>query len=457
MKPTGTMSTGRRHSLRWRLLILVSSASLLMLLISAGTTYRRAKHEIQELMDGQMTTVANLLLISVGHAGGNQNGLLDLEGRVAGGRPAKVPLEMRLSGVDGRIYAQSAKVPMVETAGREGFENITDVVSPWRRLTIVDAAQGRRVEVFASIDLRDKEAFEIAGKAVRPFFLAFPVLLLLIFAAVRSGLRPLEDMASEVASRSLDHLAPLSLPAVPLEAVPLAQAIDRLLERLVAARDNERRFTSDAAHELRSPLAAIRIQAQVARRSADLQQREQALVNVQSGLDRASRLVEQLLGLARLDPLAQLSQAAPVAPDAFFSELLADMRDQYPEADLVTEVSDCPIFQGDPALLGIVMRNLVDNAVRYGGGEIVLFARCVGEMVELGVADDGQGVVAHELTHLRERFYRSPSVQAISGSGLGLAIVERIAELHGARLLLSNRPGGGFEALLSGLRPPGRV
>lgn len=435
-------------SLRWRIVLLVSAAALISLTVAVAMTYRRAKHEIEELMDGQMMTVAHLSLVSLGDSGADMGVLLRLDSLQAGKNRAKVPLKLRLSDVEGLVFAQSASVPAMDLAKAEGFETIAGGGETWRRFTALDPNKTRRVEVFASIALRDKEALEIARKAVRPFFFAFPLLLLLIVAAVRSGLRPLEVMADEVSKRSLDHLDPLSLPRVPNEAKPLADAIDRLLERLLAARDNERRFTSDAAHELRTPLAAIRIQLQVARLSPEVSQREKALDNVQSGLDRASRLVEQMLGLARLDPLAALVQTTSMPAREFLSDALVDMRDVYPEADFLIESPPDLNLRGDVGLLRVALRNLVDNAVRYGGGTLTLFARTGQDSLELGVADQGPGVETHELAHLRERFYRSATVQSIAGSGLGLAIVERIAELHGATLELNNRTSGGFEAAL---------
>ncbi len=435
-------------SLRWRIVFLVSAAALISVTVAVAMTYRRAKHEIEELMDGQMMTVAHLSLVSLRDSGTDIGGGLRLDSLQTGKNRAKVPLTLRLSNVEGKVFAQSANVPVLDLAKEEGFETIEGASEAWRRLTVLDPNEARRVEVFASIGLRDKEALEIARKAVRPFFVAFPLLLLLIVAAVRSGLRPLETMADEVSKRSLDHLDPLSLPRVPNEAKPLADAIDRLLERLLAARDNERRFTSDAAHELRTPLAAIRIQLQVARLSPEVSQREKALGNVQTGLDRASRLVEQMLGLARLDPLATLAQTTSLPTREFLSDSLVEMRDVYPEADFLIESPADLKLHGDVGLLRVALRNLVDNAVRYGGGTITLFARTRENCLELGVADQGSGVAVEELAHLRERFFRGATVQSITGSGLGLAIVERIAELHEATLVLNNRTNGGFEAAL---------
>lgn len=445
-RKTGLLS---RLSLRWRLLLLISGAALLILMLAVQATSRQAKHEIQELMDGQMRMVAQLALHSARVALSSQPSSQPFGAHNIEAGPGKVLLELRLSNLDGRVHGQSAGVPEAAMSDSAGFNNLNVQGTSWRRMTQIAPVEGLRVEVFASIARRDKEAHEIASKTVQPLFIALPLLLLFVFAAVRHGLRPLEGMAHEVATRNFDHLAPLALPTVPHEARPLAEAIDRLLARLATARDNERRFTADAAHELRTPLAAIRVQAQVARMSTDQEQRERALVNVMSGLERSTRLVEQLLGLARLDPLARLPQPETINLGELLKTMVLELQDVHPLAELTAEVSGSDTaLKGDTELLRVAVRNLVDNAVRYGGGKIVVFVRRTDEALWLGVADGGSGVAAHELERLRERFYRSVSVQTLSGSGLGLAIVERIAELHGATLTLANRPAGGFEAAL---------
>ena len=443
----------RRPSLRWRLLALVSAAALLTLALAVSASYRRAKHEIQELMDGQMLTVAQLALLSARQAqtGADFSAFVAQLERGRAKAPIKVPLEVRLSRGDGQVHAQSAGAPATAANGAAGFADLVLPGGAWRRLTLFEAPEGARVEVFASVARRDKEAFEIAAKTVQPLFVAFPALLLFIFVAVRRGLQPLESMASEVSTRTFDNLAPVASSKVPREALPLAEAIDRLLARLAAARDNERRFTADAAHELRTPLAAIRVQAQVARMAPESEARERALSNVIAGLDRATRLVEQLLRLARLDPLARLPQTETVDFVTLLEGIFVELRDHYPQAELRLEISGSDSIPGDADLLRVALRNLVDNAVRYAdGAAVALFVRRdpEGDALLLGVSDDGPGVADNELTRLRERFYRSPTVQPLSGSGLGLAIVERIAELHGATLRLINRPEGGFEAAL---------
>jgi len=282
---------------------------------------------------------------------------------------------------------------------------------------------------------------------------------LLVYFSVRRSLRPLEELASAVAARSPDNLNVLAEPQTLREAQPLVAALNRLLTRLAATLDNERRFTADAAHELRTPLAAVKIQAQVALASTDAADHQHALRQVLAGADRATRLVEQLLRLARLDPLARLPQAQTLDLAQLAASIASDMQAQASarQQQLSVHAPSAAIqVQGDADLLGVALRNLVENALRYTppGGEIEIRIETSDQHPRLAVCDNGPGVNAEEAPRLLERFYRgqastNPQSNAADGSGLGLAIVQRIAELHGAQLSIENRTIGGLQASLT--------
>ncbi|MDX9706985.1 MAG: ATP-binding protein, partial [Azospira sp.] len=208
----------------------------------------------------------------------------------------------------------------------------------------------------------------------------------------------------------------------------------------------------DAAHELRTPLAALKIQAQVALATKAPEQQRHALAQVIAGADRATRLVEQLLRLARLDPLDRLTAVQAVDLGELADAVAGQTGDAAAARSMriVVQRPDSPLtVDGDPDLLGAALRNLVDNAIRYtpAGGSVIVGAGLEHGEAVLTVTDDGPGVPAEELPHLVERFYRGRDATA-EGSGLGLAIVRRIGELHGARLEVENRAGGGFIARL---------
>ena len=334
--------------------------------------------------------------------------------------------------------------------GALGYANVLQGDERWRSLILESADGVYRVQIAESIPKRDKEALEIASKTVQPMVFIFPLLLLAIYFSVRRGLKPLDDLASDVATRSSDNLTPLAGRGVPREAQPLVAAINRVLFRLGYSLDSERRFTADAAHELRTPLAAARIQAQVALLSPDAEKRNHALAQALAGLDRATRLVEQMLRLARLDPLAQLPQKQSINLVELAQRVAAGVQDAAPHARIALDLAENgPPVDGDPDLLEVALRNLLDNAIRYSpeGSEVTVVLRNDGDVSVLSVCDNGPGVAPEELPRLMERFYRGASVTA-EGSGLGLTIVSRIAELHGATLELDNRTGGGFEARL---------
>jgi two-component system sensor histidine kinase QseC len=270
-------------------------------------------------------------------------------------------------------------------------------------------------------------------------------------------MRPLDTLAHSVGARSKSNLEPIAAAAAPREVRPLLGALNGLFERLAVALEFERRFTADAAHELRTPLAAIKVQAQVCQAASDEAMRAHALAQVVCGVERATRLIEQLLRLARLDPLVGLTEAADFEPAVVLRDALDDVR---AAADARQQTIDLELaatparLHGDPDMLRLAVRNLLENAVRYSpqAGRIGVGITDTETNIRLWVRDSGAGVPDVELPHLSERFYRGRNTTQ-SGSGLGLAIVKRIAELHGAQLRLKNLPHGGFEAALEWPQP----
>jgi two-component system sensor histidine kinase QseC len=446
-------------SLRRRLLLLVSLATLLVWALAAASSYRQARHDVRELMDAQLAQSAALLLAQATHAAAY---LDDLAAEIASLRGAGegrngLMLEFVVARADGTVLARSPQGP-ARADGVPGYMDMTHAGERWRGLLLVTADGGHRILVAQSTRLRDEEAYEIAAKTVLPLVLFMPLLLGFIYFSVRRGLKPLDDLADEVAARSPENLQALPDARAPREARPLVGALNRLLRRLGGALENERRFTADAAHELRTPLAAVRVQAQVAQATQDAAERGHALAQVVAGTDRATRLVEQLLRLARLDPLARVPEPRPVDLAVLARDALAAARAGSPRgADIGGEIADPgPTVDGDSDLLGVALRNLIDNALRYTEAGVPVTVVAGSEHGEpfVAVRDAGAGVPPEELPKLIERFYRGRDSTA-EGSGLGLAIVRRIAELHGARLEVENLAGGGFSARLRWRQPRG--
>jgi two-component system sensor histidine kinase QseC len=275
------------------------------------------------------------------------------------------------------------------------------------------------------------------------------VLALLVWIAITRGLRPLARLGEQVAAREPANLAALDAGEAPAEVAPLADKLNKLFERVRSSMENEQRFTADAAHELRTPLAAIRAQAQVARASSADVERNHALDRVVLGCDRASHLVDQLLTLARIDAAPANRRFVPVDLRAVASAVIADLAPAAIENGIEIDLSEGAAAQiaGEPALVRILVSNLVDNAVRYSppGGKVRVDVATVAERPTLTVIDQGPGIPAEQRERVWQRFFRIPG-NAAEGSGLGLSIVERVAQLHGAAVTLADGENG------SGLR-----
>jgi len=447
----------RPRSLRWRLLAWVVLATVVIWVLAATLSYRQARLEVQELMDGQMAKTARLLLAQVhdkSHPLDDLTSRMDSLHGVKANR-SELILEFRIFHPGGEVVVATARAPDIPTDGPLGYADIEQRGRPWRSLTMETADGAYRVQVAHLFHSRNREALEIAVKTVLPLALLLPLLVIALYFSVRRGLKPLDALAADLAARSPENLAALAPADAPLETQPLLDALNSLLGRLDAALENERRFTADAAHELRTPLAALKVQAQVALATADPTQQRHALNQLIAGADRTTRLVEELLRLARLDPLVRLP--APTVVD--LGQLATAVVDQAAASVagrirlLSATLPATPVtVNGDRDLLAAALRNLVDNAIRHTpeGGTVSVEATDDDGDVLLAIRDNGPGVAEEELPRLVERFYRGRESVG-DGSGLGLAIVRRIAELHGAELEMKNAAGGGFVA---GLRWP---
>ena len=463
----------RLHSLRARLLLTVSIATLLVWGAAGVASYDQALHEADELMDGQLAQSAKLLMAQVLHEADE----LEAKGMSAAhpteitqnldydaSHPYEQHLEFRVLNRNGLLLLRSAQAPEMgaPTPDREiaTYRDIEHAGQPWRQLSLRSPDGDYLVQIAHPIQERERVGLEVASQVALPILLALPILALLVYFSVRSSLKPLEELAADVAARSPDNLEVLSEPQTLRETQPLVAALNRLLSRLAATLDNERRFTADAAHELRTPLAAVKVQAQVALASTDPTDHQHALRQVLAGADRATRLVEQLLRLARLDPLARLPQTHSLDLAASAASVVADMQAQADtkQQQLSFTTAAAPILiQGDADLLAVALRNLIENALRYtpAGGVIEVRADLAANLASkqplLVVRDSGPGVNAEEAPRLLERFYRgqaAANAEGSHGSGLGLAIVQRIAELHGAKLEIENHASGGLEVRL---------
>jgi two-component system OmpR family sensor kinase len=342
-----------------------------------------------------------------------------------------------------RIYLSRphSVLPNITTLG---FSTVTTSEGLWR----VYGAQAmtKVIQVAQPMRVRKEQAVDLALKTLRPFALLLPVLGFLIWIAVGRALQPLQRLTTLVKARRVDALDPLPNERLPDEVRPLVDALNDLLVRLGVALDRERAFMADAAHELRTPLTALHLQMGTLSRAANEAERNDAMEKLSAGMQRAIRLVEQMLSLARQEPRVEPTRApvplADIARDVV-AELvpLADAK----QIDLGISNSQPAVVMGDPDALRTLTRNLVDNAVRYtpAGGRVDVSVENGGDSGQtlLKIVDNGPGIPPEERSRVLDRFYRRPGTSP-PGSGLGMAIVKAIADTHGATLELDAGPDG---------------
>ena len=334
---------------------------------------------------------------------------------------------------------------------RDGFTDgrLRGDKESWRLVWLTSADKRYRVVVGQEWEYREDMTRDLALSSLLPWLVAMPFMLLLLLALVWFELRPLKRLTLTLHQRAPDDATPLPDTRLPKEVKPLVVALNGLFSRMAHLVQRERRFTSDAAHELRSPLAALRVQSEVIQLADDDEaMRKRAIQQLDSGIVRATRLVDQLLTLSRVEADDLRSEFQPVALAPLLQNLLAEHFPQAEQQNIALQFTSHaePVMNGHPLLLGLMVRNLLDNALRYSPSgstiDVQLNARAI------TVDDNGPGVSDEQLIRLGERFWRPPG-QAQTGSGLGLSIVKNIAQLHGVRLQFSQRASGGLRVTLS--------
>jgi two-component system OmpR family sensor kinase len=276
-----------------------------------------------------------------------------------------------------------------------------------------------------------------------PVLIVLPFLGLFGWWIVGRGLAPLSAVADTLARRDPTSLEPIATGGLPTEVRPLVDSLNGLLTRLGQAFDSQRRFAADAAHELRSPLTALMLQVGLAERAKTPEERATAFARVEQGVQRASRLVKQLLTMARLDPDAAERPSRPVDLSLVAASTIEELRPLAEARAIRLGIDSEPAWLlGQEDALQILLANLVDNAIRHtpeGGRIDVRVRRNVG--VVLSVADTGPGIALDERTRVFDRFFRGRDAPA-GGSGLGLAIVQQIAQMHGGSIELTEPENG---------------
>lgn len=435
----------RVRSLQGRVLALVTGMVAAVWAAAAVFTWLDARHELDELLDAHLAQAAALLVAQQAQELEEQE---DVQALVLHRYASRVVFQVFHEGRLSLKSANAPAAPLIASANPiEGFSSVQVGGTPWR----VFAARGAEADVQVFVGEAAASRTSILQAVLRgtlwPMLVALPLLALATWWAVARGLAPLRRTSDEIARRKPQDLRPIALEGVPAELAPMLQALDQLFARIDRLLTAERRFTADAAHELRTPIAGIRAQAQVAQAETDEALRQHALQGLLQGCDRAARLVDQLLTLARVESDTGIA-FEPVALGELVRQVVAEQapRALQKQQDLACEADAEGSVSGVPLLLSLLVRNLVDNAIRYSpeGARIdVRVGREAAAMV-LDVHDSGPGMSDQHLARLGERFFRVPGQDA-TGSGLGWSIVQQIAALHGADVSVRPSPLGGLD------------
>lgn len=442
-------------SVQSRLSITLSLAILIVALLAAVFAFISALNEAHEMQDESLRQVAVLFdrqHMTLRYPGDERIVGDDEESRIivqyladsakaSGNDDASIPLPFPVSLADG--------LSTLNIAG-ENF-----------RALVRTTSTGERIVVAQEADVREKEARESAWRSLLPFLILFPVLLLVVGDLVRKLFRPIATLSAEIDQRDQQALHPVDEQHLPNEIRPFVVAINRLLKRVAQAMEAQRRFIADAAHELRSPMTALSLQAERLNATAMSEEARQSFVPLAQGIERSRKLIEQLLDLAAAQSIAQRTETV-VSVHAIFRRVLEDLLPLAENKDIdigVESVEDVKVVINELDLF-VLIKNLVDNAIRYSpaGGRVDLNVEPVAQGVLIEIKDSGPGISTEEQALVFDPFYRSLGTGE-AGSGLGLSIVCAIVNRNDASvtfgfsdepnqkgLLVSvrlNRKGGG--------------
>ncbi|MBK5073052.1 two-component system sensor histidine kinase QseC [Budviciaceae bacterium CWB-B4] len=438
-------------SLRTRLILIFTILILLSWVISSAIGYVKVRHRIRLAYDAEQIMFAKRL---------ERSGLDDLltiqaKNNNTSFRPdqfkqARDALSFAIFTTDGKkLLTDRDDVP-------DFFYSPTDTKlgeTPefresklWRVLWLKSQDQRFIIAVGQKNAYRERLAKSILlDHQVTPWGTMIPIMLIIITLMINRELAPLKRVTSELKLRKPDDETPIEEKNLPPEVQPFVDALNLLFNRIGDMLKRERRFVSDAAHELRSPLTALRVQTEVAQLTVNKPEvQKRALNNLTIGIDRASRLVDQLLTLSRLDAQSGIPEQQVIN----WQQLIQDMQPAFfasaKEQQINLQINYQgmpPDRQGNEVLLSLLVRNLVDNALHYTPTEGSVSVTLTEQ--QLIIEDSGPGVTEEHLQRLGERFYRPPGQTKI-GSGLGISIVKQIAELHGLEINFANRAEGGF-------------
>ncbi|WP_289185199.1 ATP-binding protein [uncultured Parasutterella sp.] len=413
------------YSIKTRLLAAITIALTLATLCAAAAIYFSVENEINRLLDNSLRQVA------LAYQNVRSQDILRIRRDFFAQDESMV---VQIIDPNTGAKALSRSMDPLPIADQIGFSNVKIGGEIWRLYTTQNS-YGPIIEVAQPTFVRSEIALQSAKSVLLPLFFMLVLIALVCQIIIGQGFRALSRTASAIGRRSPSSLTLLSLKGLPAEIEPLVSSLNNLLEQLSDSLKAQKRFASDAAHELRTPLTALTLQIQLAERAKTEEARQKAFGRLKDGIKRATRLVTQLMTMARLDPDNRSQPLLPLDLTALAHSVCDELAPLAAQKNIeLKAASDKPaVAIANEDALRLLMNNLCDNAMRYtpadGHIEIRTYIRASKAFIE--VCDDGPGVPETERERIFERFYRAEGTKTIPGTGLGLAIVRRVAELHG--------------------------
>lgn len=432
------------YSLRRRLILWISLPILAATLLALITSYIFARHEIEEVYDAQLVHSAKVLLQLTQHEIEEDEEFdLGIENPDLQHKYER-KFNFRIWAKDDIITQSPNSKDFKNFEAPPGFANRTVGKHEWRFFVFIDPVDQIKIEVSERYDIRYELIFQLMTALILPALMFLPVILLIIWVGVRKVLKPVVQISADVDRRGSNDLSPLQSDFLPQEIAPLVQALNRLFTRIEESFNRERQFTDNAAHELRTPLAAMKTQAQVLIKKADVVPGcKEGLDNLHASIDRASHMVDQLLSFTRLQ--ADQVEFETIDLSSLTGNLLKEMSPLAVKKHIDIEADIAPQVKvnGNYNALEIMVRNLVDNAIKFTpeAGQVHVSVCIENHRAVFKISDTGPGIRDEDKGRVFERFYRVQKNR--QGSGLGLSMVRWVCDLHGADLFLSdNKPNG---------------
>lgn len=440
--PEASSSLESQPSAHWslgnRLLVLLLVTTTTLWLLVSLSMYQVARRQSDLMFDAALGKTAQLILAVTQHEMAEHG--LDYTGKLldTADLMAVRTLVFQIRDAQGQLLYRSANAPASSLTGlNDGYLNISQRGVMYRTLVMWDPEHRLQIQIADSLERRNDVVHQTARKLVLFGVVFLPATLFLIGWIVARSCAPLERLGHVVALRSVQQLGDVEMDNAPREVVPLIRAINVLLARIRDALLYERRFTADAAHELRTPLAALRAHAQVLQGARSADEAQEAAHDIIVGVDRSRRMLDQLLALARVDQTGAVRASSIIDLTQLVTQQQLEHQVAAEQNKVTIELSVSPAqVLGDPDELHILLRNLVDNALRYtpAGGRVRIGCGMQDEQPFLSVHDSGVGIPEAERGRVFERFYRINRVETAHafGSGLGLSIVKRLVQQYQA-------------------------